>query len=161
LHFLPSAAILAAFGARGFTRLRGGLMADPRRVIERQIAAFNGRREDDFPWADDFELVAPGAELRGRAEVLPFFRGFWEAFPDVRIEVVRLVVQDATAAGEGRFAGTHTGTLRTPAGDVEATNRAVEFGWMAMYEFGEDVLLSEHLYFDQAGLLGQLGITPG
>jgi predicted ester cyclase len=58
------------------------------------------------------------------------------------------------------FTGTHTGVMRTPAGEVPPTGRRVKFGWMALYEFAGDELASEHLYFDQAELLGQLGLMP-
>ena len=136
-------------------------MDDPKRLVERHVAAFNARDEDAFPWAADLEFVAPGgAQLRGRDEVLGFFHGFWEAFPDARNEVVRLIGEGSTCAGEGTFTGTHTGTMRTPTGELPPTGRRVQFGWMAMYEFRGDALASEHLYFDQAELLGQLGLMP-
>ncbi len=136
-------------------------MADVKGVLEHHIAAFNARDEDAFPWVADLEFVAPGAELQGREEVLGFMRGFWTAFPDARIELRRLISEDAVGAAEGTFAGTHTGVMQTPAGEVPATERRVEFRWMAMYEFAGEEIASEHLYFDQADLLGQLGLMPG
>ena len=63
-------------------------------------------------------------------------------------------------AAEGRFIGTHSGVMRTPAGDVAATGRHVDFRWMSSYEVRGDEPASEHLYFDQAELLGQLGLMP-
>jgi hypothetical protein len=50
--------------------------------------------------------------------------------------------------------------MRTPAGDVAATGRDVDLRWMSRYEVRGDELASEHLYFDQAELLGQLGLMP-
>jgi hypothetical protein len=69
------------------------------------------------------------------------------AFPDV-------------VAAEGRFIGTHTGVMRTPAGDVAATGRPVDLRWMSSYQVRGDELASEHLYFGQAELLGELGLMP-
>jgi predicted ester cyclase len=135
-------------------------MTDTKQVIEQHIGAFNARNEDQYPWTEDFAFVVPGATLRGREEALGFIRGFWEAFPDARIEVLRVVSEGSASAGEGKFSGTHTGTMRTPTGEVAPTNRRVEFGWMAMYELAGDALAAEHLYFDQAELLGQLGLMP-
>jgi predicted ester cyclase len=72
----------------------------------------------------------------------------------------RPLAEGSVVAAEGRFTGTHTGVMRTPAGDVAATGRQVDFRWMSSYEVRGDELASEHLYFDQAELLGQLGLMP-
>ena len=131
-------------------------------VVDRHLAAFNAKDPDGYPWAEDIEFVVPGSDpLRGREQVLGFIRGFWDAFPDSRIEIDRMISDGASGAAEGTFTGTHTGTLRTPGGEVAPTERRVEFRWMAMYDFTGDRLAAEHLYFDQAELLGQLGLLPG
>ena len=135
-------------------------MPDLKQVVERHVAAFNARDEAGYPWTADFEFVTPGATLKGREDGLGFIRGFWEAFPDVRLEVVRLISEGSVGAAEGTLAGTHTGVLRTPAGEVQPTGRRVQLDWMAMYGLAGDSLSSEHLYFDQAALLGQLGLMP-
>jgi hypothetical protein len=36
----------------------------------------------------------------------------------------------------------------------------VDFRWMSSYDVRGEELASEHLYFDQAELLGQLGLMP-
>ena len=96
----------------------------------------------------------------GRDQVMGFFGVFWDAFPDGRLEASRLLAEGSVVAAEGRFIGTHTGVMRTPAGDVEATGRPVDLRWMSSYQVRGDELVSEHLYFDQAELLGQLGLMP-
>jgi predicted ester cyclase len=135
-------------------------MADPKRVVERHVAAFNAKDADAEPWTEDAEFVAPNASMRGRAEVVGFFGVFWEAFPDLRIEISRVLAEGSAVAAEGRLLGTHTGVLRTPAGDVAPTGRHVDVRWMSGYEVRDDLLVSERLYFDQAELLGQLGLMP-
>ena len=135
-------------------------MADPKRVVERHVEAFNARDADADPWSDDAEFVAPNASVHGREEVLGFLGVFWDAFPDGRLETSGLLAEGFVVAAEGRFIGTHTGVMRTPAGDVEATGRPVDLRWMSSYEVRGDELVSEHLYFDQADLLGQLGLMP-
>jgi predicted ester cyclase len=135
-------------------------MADAREVVERHVEAFNGRRADADPWAHDAELIAPGASMRGREEVRGFLGAFWDAFPDGRLELSRVFAERSVAAAEGRFIGTHTGVLRTPTGDLPSTSRSVEFRWMSSYDVRGDELASEHLYFDQVELLGQLGLMP-
>jgi len=135
-------------------------MADPKHVVERHVEAFNARDTESTPWSDDGELVAPNASMQGREQVLGFFGVFWDAFPDGRLETSRVLADGSTVAAEGRFVGTHTGVMRTPAGDVPATGRNVDVRWMSSYEVRGDELASEHLYFDQADLLGQLGLMP-
>jgi predicted ester cyclase len=135
-------------------------MADPKRVVERHVEAFNVRDADAEPWSDDADFVAPNASMHGREEVLGFLGVFWDAFPDGRLETSRLLAEGSVVAAEGRFIGTHTGVMRAPAGDVAATGRQVDFRWMSSYEVRGDELASEHLYFDQAELLGLLGLLP-
>jgi predicted ester cyclase len=135
-------------------------MDDPKRVVERHVEAFNAKDADGEPWSDDAEFVAPSGSMHGREEVLGFLGVFWEAFPDARLEPSSVLAEGAAVAAEGRFIGTHSGVLRTPDGDVAATGREVEFRWMSSYQVRGDELASEHLYFDQVELLGQLGLMP-
>jgi predicted ester cyclase len=135
-------------------------MAGSGDVVIQHIEAFNDRDRDAEPFAADAEMVAPGATVTGRDEVLGFLGVFQEAFPDGRLEVKQLLVDGSSAAVEGVFAGTHDGVLHTPDGDVAATGKPVEFRWAAVYEVSDHQLASEHLYFDQADLLGQLGLLP-
>lgn len=135
-------------------------MADPKHVVERHVATFNARDTDASPWSQDAEFVAPNASMRGRDEVMAFFGVFWNAFPDGRLETSRMLADGSSVAAEGRFIGTHTGPMQTPDGEIPATGRQVDLRWMSSYEVRGDELASEHLYFDQAELLGQLGLMP-
>jgi predicted ester cyclase len=136
-------------------------MSDAKQAMDRHVAAFNAKDEDAEPWSADAELETPAGQFRGRDQVLGFLRGYWEAFPDARLEIVRSISEGSLTAGEGVFTGTHTGTLRTPAGEVPPTERSVQIRWMGMYEARGDELVSEHLYFDQNEFLTQLGLAPG
>ena len=135
-------------------------MSDAKDVILKHIAAVNDRNSDADPWAADAQMVAPGSQASGRDEVLGFLGVFHEAFPDLRLENVQLVVDGAAAAAEGTLTGTHDGVLHTPGGDVPPTGRRVELRWAAVYATDGDTLKSEHLFFDQMDFLGQLGLLP-
>ncbi len=126
----------------------------------RHIEAFNARDQDAEPWAADAQIVAPGASVSGRDEVLGFLSVFQEAFPSGRLEIKQLLADGPAAAAEGHFVGTHDGVLHTPNGDVAPTGKPVEFRWAAVYEIDGEELKSEHLFFDQMDLLGQLGLLP-
>ena len=45
-------------------------MADPKRVVERHVEAFNARDADAEPWSEDADFVAPNASMHGREQVL-------------------------------------------------------------------------------------------
>jgi hypothetical protein len=62
-------------------------MSDVNDVIQRHLAAFKAKDADAEPWNTNAEVVAPGAKLRGREQVLDWLRGYWEAFPDAHIEI--------------------------------------------------------------------------
>lgn len=130
------------------------------RIVEQHIAAFNSRNHADEPWADDASLEAPGgARVHGRANVLGFLETFHIAFSDGRLKIVTLLEDGHRAAAEGIFEGTHDGPLASPTGDEPPTGRAIRFRWAAVYETGDGRLRSEHLFFDEADFLAQLGFA--
>jgi predicted ester cyclase len=128
-------------------------------AIERHLAAFNAKDADAESFSANAEVVAPGARLRGREQVLDWLGVYWEAFPDAHNEIDRSIESGSVTAAEGRLMGTHTGTLRTPQGDVPPTGRSVELPWMSMYEVDGEELVSEHLYFDANEFMTQLGLV--
>lgn len=136
-------------------------MPDARDVILKHIDAVNGRDSDADTWAVDAEMTAPGATVSGRDNVIAFIAVFQEAFPNLRLEIEQLLTDGPNAAAEGMLTGTHDGVLHAPNGDVAPTGRAVAFPWAAFYVTEGETLKSEHLFFDQMDLLGQLGLLPG
>jgi predicted ester cyclase len=93
--------------------------------------------------------------------VLGFLAAFQAAFPAGRMTIKTFVIDRGAAAVAGVFAGTRHGPLRDPAGDMPAIGRRVEFGWAAIYRVRGEELAAEHLFFDQADFLGQLGLLQG
>jgi heme-degrading monooxygenase HmoA/predicted ester cyclase len=145
-----------------FSSVRDG---DTRSLIERNFELWNAR--DRKGWMAGFdlfrmELEAPGGvRVTGREGADAIWDTWQEAFPDNRVEVVTIHADDRGGVLEGRFIGTHTGTLRAPAGEIPATGRTVGERYTGVYEFEEGKITSFHLYFDQMGLLAQLGLAPG
>jgi predicted ester cyclase len=109
---------------------------------------------------DDSELVMPGGmQLRGR-EQADLLRAFWEALPDATLTWKNHVESGPMIAGEGVLTGTHTGTFRTPQGEIPSTGRQVELPYAFIRRVEAGKIASEHLYFDQMELLQQLGAMP-
>jgi heme-degrading monooxygenase HmoA/predicted ester cyclase len=137
---------------------------DTRSLIERDIELWNARDREGWLAAADLhrlEMRAPGGlRLLGRDAADAIWSTWNEAFPDNRLEIIAIHADDRGGVHEGRFVGTHTGTLRGPAGEIAATGRMLNAPFTSVYECDEGKITSVHLYFDQADLLGQLGVTP-
>jgi heme-degrading monooxygenase HmoA/predicted ester cyclase len=144
-----------------FSSVREG---DTRSLIERNIELWNARDREGWLAAADLhrlELQAPGGlRLLGREAADTVWSMWHEAFPDNRLHITGIHADDRGGVHEGRFTGTHTGTLHGPAGEIEPTNRTVDAPFCSVYEFDEGKIISAHLFFDQVELLTQLGVAP-
>ena len=98
-----------------FSSVRDG---DTRSLIERNIELWNARDREGWMAGMDLhrlELQAPGGlRLAGREAADAIWSTWNEAFPDNRLEIIAIHADDRGGVHEGRFAGTHTGTLRGP-----------------------------------------------
>jgi predicted ester cyclase len=109
---------------------------------------------------DDSEFVMPGGmQLRGR-EQADLLRAFWEALPDATLTWKNHVESGSVIAGEGVLTGTHTGTFRTPQGEIPSSGRRVELPYAFIRRVEGGKIAAEHLYFDQLEFLQQLGAMP-
>jgi predicted ester cyclase/heme-degrading monooxygenase HmoA len=141
-----------------FSSVREG---DTRSLIERDIELWNARDRDGFLAAFDLhrlEVQAPGGMRLAGREAADIMWSTWnDAFPDNRLEITAIHADDRGGVHEGRFVGTHTGTLRGPAGEIAATGRRIDAPFCGIYEFDEGKITAFRLYFDQMELLSQLG----
>lgn len=127
-------------------------------VVRRLYAALN---------AKDMDTVVALATPDARVTSVPFgttagVREDWEVwsqgFPDARIEVKNVVAQGDHVVAEIVGSGTHTGTLRSPTGDIPATGRRVEMPLVEVYRFRDGKIAEMRYYFDAFSLLQQLGL---
>jgi len=143
-----------------FSSVRDG---DTRSLIERNIELWNARDREGWMAGMDLhrlELQAPGGmRLTGREAADAIWSTWIGGFPDNRLEIITIHADDRGGVHEGRFVGTHAGTLRGPAGEIAATGRTVDARFTGVYEFEEGKITSFHLYFDQAELFTQLGLA--
>jgi len=145
-----------------FSSVREG---DTRSLIERDIELWNARDFDAWLAGIDLhrvEMQGPGGmRLTGREAAETMWTTWQEAFPDNRLQTIAIHADDRGGVHESMATGTHTGTLRTPAGDIPPTGKTAQMRISGVYEFDEGKVTSYHLYFDQAELMSQLGLTPG
>lgn len=137
-------------------------MEEAKRLATEFVDAFNERDVERLKalFTPDTVWVVPGATLRGREEIAALEQSYWQAFPDCRRTIDRLVAEGSTVVEEGTATGTHLGTLRTPGGDIPPTERWVSFSYVVILEVKAGEIASKHFYFDTQGLLSQLGAVP-
>jgi len=137
---------------------------DNARIVMSTYDAYNDRKFDvavalaseDSEWLN----VPLGLSLRGKEGNRQFLQGWATAFPDSRVEVAYTVADEEGVVVEFRGRGTHTGPLASPAGDIPATGRSVDIPFCQVYRLKGGKIVSSHLYFDVATMMGQLGLMP-
>jgi ketosteroid isomerase-like protein len=132
-------------------------------LVGRFYRAFDEDAIDDALdlFAADLETVDPGM---GTVRGIPPFREYLEtlkrAVPDARAEVDHIYDGGNAVIVEGRFVGTFTGPLSTPEGDVDPTGASVDLRFADVSRVADGRIVSYHTYYDQLGLLTQLGLMP-
>jgi steroid delta-isomerase-like uncharacterized protein len=127
--------------------------------VERAIRAFNDhdldRLDDEFAPGGTFADPLTDAAVTGDA-MREYTRGVFEAFPDVTIEVRRVVASTETdVAMEVTYVGTHDGPLE----GIPPTGRRVAVQAVTVIELDADGIASWRDYFDQVAFREQLGLT--
>ncbi len=100
-----------------------------------------------------------GRPLTGPSGFRPFFASFHEAFPDVRVEVVRTVTEGEMVACHCHVTGTHSG----PGLGVAPSGRRGDFWGMCFGHIRDGRIVEGWNCFDFLTLYQQLGmqLTPG
>ena len=125
--------------------VREHVAAENRQDVEATIATFH-----------DPNYTVNGEPSDGEAAVRGLLQGLMDGFPDFHAEVGKLHHADEVVFGEARITGTHDGEF----GGVPPTGKRIEFVMAAIFEFDEDRLLRETVYFDVATILQQIGVLP-
>ncbi|MGE0046296.1 MAG: ester cyclase [Hyphomonadaceae bacterium] len=105
-----------------------------------------------------YELIGTGQVYDGEEEVMRYFRASRTPFPDQRNEVISLRAMEDAVLAEFWLMGTHRNALRTPQGELPATNKSFRVRMAAIFEFAPqtDRIVCERVYFDQNSILKQL-----
>lgn len=131
--------------------------ADMHPRIQRAIDAFNDHDADRLldEMADGATFTDPlEADISGD-ELHEYTVEIFEAFPDVRLEVDRVITSnDGVSAIEGRYTGTH----EAPLGPVPATGNDVVVPTMTVIDVSEAGITSWRDYWDQQAFSEQLGL---
>jgi steroid delta-isomerase-like uncharacterized protein len=134
---------------------------DAAQLIAGFYAAFGEGRITDAlsAFSDDMEMIDPGlGTVSGREPFRQYLETFKRAMPDARAVVERTFNDGDVVVVEGRFVGTHTGPLSGPDGDVAPTGARVDLRFVDVSRVRGGKIVSYHTYYDQLGLLTQLGL---
>jgi steroid delta-isomerase-like uncharacterized protein len=138
-------------------------MVDPIETARRYDEAFNAQDADTrvSNLTPDTRVTLPGGTtLIGPEQVVAIARSFWEALPDGRISSENEVAAGDTVVTEGTLTGTHSGTFRSPQGDIPASGNRVALRYVSVKQIRDSKVAVERLYFDQFEFLQQIGALP-
>lgn len=126
--------------------------------VDRAIEAFNDHDVEglmdqmaaDATFTDPLETDVSGAELR------EYTVEIFEAFPDLRLDVKRVISSDdEVVAIECHYVGTHEGSLE----GIPPTGNSVEVPSMTVIDVSDEGITSWRDSWDQQTFSEQLGLT--
>jgi steroid delta-isomerase-like uncharacterized protein len=100
-----------------------------------------------------YDVVPLGFVSDGAAAVEELLTGLMAGFPDFHAEVLTLHHADTAVIAEVRM----TGTQKGPWAGIPPTGKGMDVRLACIFEFEDDGLICEKVYFDFATLLRQLG----
>jgi steroid delta-isomerase-like uncharacterized protein len=127
--------------------IKSHLTAESTQDLEALLA---GMTEDCY----NLVICDPSPMYRGAEAVARRYRGLWTAFPDLEVELRRIVaLEDDVAVTEHTLSGTHGGPLF----GFPPTRRRVQVETVVIWEFVGERIRGETVYFDLATMLRQVG----
>jgi steroid delta-isomerase-like uncharacterized protein len=112
--------------------------------------------------ADDFVAEYPGASSLKQEQAAMFNQAFLVAFPDLRFDVHRVIANDEAVVVQWTGIGTFTAPLATASGQtIPPTGKRASVPGVLLAEVKNGKIVKEQTFWDQVGLLTQLGVLPG
>ena len=135
------------------------------RIVEQADDAFNAQDWDQFINLHAESIVVNGPNLnepiKGREALREYVNRFFTAFPDMTTKRERMFGQGNWVISEEIAAGTNTGPMASPTGEeTPPTNKPVQFNQAVVFQVENGLIQQVHLYFDQLGIMAQLGLVP-
>ena len=138
-------------------------MADNVTLVRSLYDGWNNREFDKLA-----ELSAPDGKITfmGSGEVLTGPEGsrtyneMWaNGFPDGRVTIDTIVADGDRVVVEFTGRGTHTGTLKTPMGEIPPTGRSVTLKLCDVIELADGLVKEQRSYLDTGSMMAQLGVA--
>lgn len=138
-------------------------MGTTRDLVEQWWSLFEaGRLQDAAQLAQpDVDVIQPGApRIHGREELIAMLSAFSEGFSGIRHRIVDAVETGDKIAVELTVSMIHTGTFRTPQGDIPSTGKTIVVESVDFVTVRDGKIGSWHTYFDGMAFAAQLGLLP-
>ena len=108
------------------------------------------------------EATAASGVLTNREQGRMYIQLFLDAFPDLRFDIKDIIAQGNKVVVSWVSKGTHNGLLKTASGDsIPATGKKVMVPGCTIYEFRNEMVTRQEIYWDQITLLIQLEVPLG
>lgn len=147
------------FNEAAYERLMSMATTDMPAEIARAFEAFNDHDPDGVAaeFAEYWTFFDPPQDTElTKAELRAYCAELFEAFPDVEIEVDRIVVgTDGLTAVEWTFAGTHEGEID----GMPPTGNPFEMSGVSVIAVSDDAITSWRDYWDQQTFAEQVGLA--
>jgi steroid delta-isomerase-like uncharacterized protein len=134
-------------------------MADTSR-IEQAVEAFNAGDEAYFDLYTDDATVHGLPGTGGSVDkqgMVDFYRAFWSAFPDARVEPLEIIAGDDLVAVRLHVKGTHRGELM----GVAASGNEIDVEQITIFKLdGEGRCAERWIRLDELSFLQQIGAMP-
>ena len=140
-------------------------MSEAKAVLEQAIDCWNAVDRDAWVthYADDVVYEGPGGQrISGLADLKEeYFDALVQAAPDRTSRDIVLFADGEYVVEQARYAGTHTGPLRTPdGGEIPATGKHFDFPFVGIFRVQDGKIRTIRIFYDQIELFTQLGLMP-
>jgi hypothetical protein len=135
------------------------------RVLEASTKALNARDLDTFESLHLNSVLQRDPQnpqgIKGPKAIRASLQPFLKAFPDIRVATETQFGAGDWVTQLSHIRGTNTGPLEMPGGQtIPATNKAFRLPVALVAKLEGGKFAEINLYFDQAGLMAQLGLLP-
>ncbi len=111
--------------------------------------------------ANDVKTTGTGApKVLDKEGSRAYTQQFMDAFPDLHFDVKEIIAQGDWVAATWTARGTHNAPLVSPGGDtIPPTHKKTEVPGSTIFQFKNDKVVRQEIYWDMMTLLMQLGVV--
>ena len=106
----------------------------------------------------DWSDIAAGAKYQGQQCFQHYAQNWLTALPDGKVAIQNVINAGDFVVIELLGSGTHTGSFKSPSGEIPATGKKVQMNVCDVLQFRDGQLIGAHTYYDVATLLRQIGV---
>lgn len=124
-------------------------------IVHQHVNAENNGDVDEMIasfYSPHYQVIPMGAIVDGEKAVREMFGEVLRGFPDFHFNTLKLYHDESAVILEGRMTGTHEGEFA----GMAPKSRKMDIQAVCIFDFDEDRLMNETVYFDFATLQRQL-----